>query len=460
MSSVRPLKGTVRVPSDKSISHRVALFSAVAEGTSQVSGLLDSLDVRSTLDAIEALGAHHELVADETGLSGTITGWGDRGPALSPDAANVAATAATAATVAIDCGNSGTTTRLLMGILAGYPLSVLLQGDRSLSARPMKRIAAPLTQMGARIEAPSTHGNPSATPSATPADTLPLVVRGSASLTAIDYVSPVASAQVKSAVLLAGLHAQGTTSVTEPHKSRDHTELLLPAYGAEVAVDGLTASILGGQKLHAFDVAVPGDPSSAAFLLAAAALIPGSVVTAREVLLNPTRIGFLNVMKRMGADIAITTSNIKRLGAEKVGAITVRYRPGLAATTIEAHEIPALIDEVPILALLATAAVGTTAFEQVGELRVKESDRLAAIITGLRALGCSASAHGDDLHVSLGYPQAPTTTTPLETHGDHRLAMTWAIAARAFAPQLEIVDKECVSVSYPTFYSDLERLSL
>jgi 3-phosphoshikimate 1-carboxyvinyltransferase len=440
MQTPQPLRGTVRVPSDKSISHRVALFSALAEGTSQVSGLLDSLDVRSTLGAIEALGAQHDLHVDETGLSGSITGWGNKGPAID-------------ATTAIDCGNSGTTTRLLMGVLAGYPLRVLLTGDNSLSARPMQRVAKPLSQMGARIQ-PSDPNSPA---EGKTANTLPLIITGKRSLSAIHYDSPVASAQVKSAILLAGLHAEGNTSVTEPHKSRDHTELLLPAYGVNVEVAGLTVSIQGGQELHAYDCAVPGDPSSAAFLLAAAALIPGSEITVRDVLLNPTRTDFLEVMKRMGADIAIDASTIKELGAEKSGAITARYRPGLRSTTVEPHEIASLIDEVPILALLATAAHGTTIFRQVGELRVKESDRLAAIVRGLKALGCVASEQGDDLHVSFSLPQK--ASTPLETHGDHRLAMTWAIAARAFVPELEIQDSECVKVSYPGFYTDLERLS-
>lgn len=437
---MQPLRGTIRVPSDKSISHRVALFSALAEGTSRVDNLLDSLDVRSTLGALVALGAQHELTVGENGLSGTITGWGDRGPRIDES-------------TAIDCGNSGTTTRLLMGILAGYPLSALLQGDESLSKRPMRRIATPLSQMGARFESFTPHGRASGQP----VETLPLVIRGSDSLAAISYLSPVASAQIKSAVLLAGLHARGTTSVTEPHKSRDHTELLLPAYGVKVEVDGLTIRIEGGQKLHALDLAVPGDPSSAAFLLVAAALIPGSEVTAREILLNPTRTAFLEVLRRMGADITIQTSAIKQLGAEKVGDITVRHRPGLTATKIPSHEVPALIDEIPILALLATAAQGTTVFEQVGELRVKESDRLAAILRGLKALGCVAYAHGDDLHVSLGLPQA--SAVPLETQGDHRLAMSWAVVARAFAPELKIIGSECVNVSYPGFYKDLERLS-
>jgi 3-phosphoshikimate 1-carboxyvinyltransferase len=440
MQAPQPLRGTVRVPSDKSISHRVALFSALAEGTSQVSGLLDSLDVRSTLGAIEALGAQHDLHVDETGLTGTITGWGEQGPAIDES-------------TAIDCGNSGTTTRLLMGILAGYPLSVLLKGDDSLSVRPMQRVAKPLSQMGAAISPPELR----CTSCGKAADTLPLIVKGRQPLVAINYDSPVASAQVKSAILLAGLHAQGTTSVTEPHKSRDHTELLLPAYGVEVDVDGLTVRIAGEQHLHAFNSAVPGDPSSAAFLLVAAALIPGSEVTVHDVLLNPTRTGFLEVMRRLGADIAISNSNIKELGAEKSGDITVRYRPDLRATTIEPDEIASLIDEVPILALLATAAQGTTIFRQVGELRVKESDRLAAIVRGLKALGCEANEQGDDLHVSFGLPQK--ASAPLETYGDHRLAMTWAVAARAFLPELEIQDSSCVSVSYPGFSADLERLS-
>ncbi|MDR3037377.1 MAG: 3-phosphoshikimate 1-carboxyvinyltransferase [Coriobacteriales bacterium] len=438
----QPLRGAIRVPSDKSLSHRIALFSALAQGTSHVQGLLDSLDVRSTLGAIEALGAKVELHASEAsegGLFGTITGWGPAGPRAPKGA--------------LDCGNSGTTVRLLMGALAGFDISVVLEGDESLSARPMQRVAKPLSLMGACI-APT---EPRCMACGKGADTLPLTLTGKHPLSAIHYESPVASAQVKSAVLLAGLNTQGTTSVTEPHKSRDHSELLLPAYGAKVTVDNTTVSIEGGQKLHACDCAAPGDPSSGAFLLVAAALIPGSEVTVRGMLLNPTRTGFLGVMRRMGADIAIKTSNIKQLGAEAVGDVTVRYREGLVATLIDAHEIPTLIDEVPVLALLATAARGMTVFKQVGELRVKESDRLAAIVAGLNALGCIAHEVGDELHVAVGLPQVAHCT--LETHGDHRLAMTWAVAARAFDLDLDIRARESVSVSYPGFFDDLERLS-
>jgi 3-phosphoshikimate 1-carboxyvinyltransferase len=433
------------VPSDKSLSHRVALFSALAQGTSRVYDLLDSLDVRSTLGVIEALGARVDITkdGDTGGLTGAITGWGEAGPQVPLGA--------------LQCGNSGTTARLLLGILSGFPATFFLEGDQSLSRRPMSRVTLPLARMGACF---SPSDVPCRSCVSEPSDTLPMTVWGSASLKAIEYQSPVASAQVKSAVLLAGLRAQGATRVTEPHKSRDHTELLLPAFGVEVAVDGLTASVIGGQRLVASDCAVPGDPSSAAFLLAAAALIPQSEITVRDVLLNPTRIGFLEVMRRMGADIAIEISKIERLGSEQVGEVCVRYRKGLEATVVEAHEIPTLIDEVPILALLATAATGTTVFRGVEELKVKESDRLAAIISGLRALGCQAQdegAKGVDLHVSSGVPHKGGEV--LETHGDHRLAMTWAIAARAFDLDCTIQGLESVDVSYPSFFDDLKRLS-
>ena len=431
---MQALNGSIRVPGDKSLSHRVALFSAMAEGASSVCGLLDSFDVRSTLGAIEALGAKVDLAAGEDGLAGTITGWGEAGP-QSPD-------------VVLDCGNSGTTARLLLGVLSGYGITACLAGDESLSKRPMGRVTLPLSLMGACFNVRGTPDTP---------DTLPMIVQGRALLKAIEYASPVASAQVKSAILLAGLHADGMTRVIEPHKSRDHTELLLPAYGVEVVVDGLMAGVQGGQKLHSSDCRVPGDPSSAAFLLVAAALIPDSMVTARDVLLNPTRIGFMEVMKRMGADIDIENNNKGQLGSEQVGDVCVRYRRGLQATTVKAHEIGSLVDEVPILALLATAAQGETVFEQVGELRLKESDRLAAIISGLTNLGFTAYAVGDDLHVSSGSPQS--ATAPFECHGDHRLAMTWSIAALAFDQKLDILGLESVGVSYPDFFDDLKQLS-
>ncbi len=448
-----PLTGTISVPGDKSLSHRVALFAALANGSSQVSGLLDSFDVRATLAAVESLGAHVELVSDPSGLSGTIAG---------PITSRSEESFGVHEPLQIDCGNSGTTTRLLLGLLSGRQLNVTLTGDESLSRRPMRRVTEPLSEMGASFS---------------PMDHLPITVEGSASLRAIDYHSPIASAQVKSAILLAGISAQGTTSFSEPQKSRDHTELLLPAFGVAVRVDGLKVSIEGGQELRPSDCAVPGEPSSAAFLLVAAALLPHSQVTITNLSLNPTRTGFMAVLRRMGVSIEIKINERGTLGQELTGDVTVSWRDNLKATTVTADEIPSLIDEVPILALLATAASGNTRFEGVGELRVKESDRLSAIFEGLSVLGCHAVVDGDDLIVSQGPPThsestfsepihgAPTHSGPahsgivLSARGDHRLAMTWIVAARAFALDIEVPDIDCCGVSYPGFITDLLSLS-
>lgn len=426
------LIGKIRVPADKSLSHRASIFSAIAEGTSHITGLLDSLDVRSTLSIIGALGAKIELDTSQSadGFCANITGWGSTGPRIQKH------------NQVLQCGNSGTTARLMLGLLSGYDIAATLSGDDSLSKRPMGRVTSPLAHMGARFE---------------PEGTLPLKVTGSSSLSAISYESPVASAQVKSSILLAGLNAHGTTTVSEPHKSRDHTERMLPAYGVDVAVEGLKVSIRGGQSLRALDCAIPGDPSSAAFLLACAAMIKGSAVTTSNVLLNPTRSGFIAVMERMGVDIAVNSANDQQLGAEASGDITVTYSEELRATQVKASEIASLVDEVPILALLAAAAKGETIFENVGELRVKESDRLAAIIDGLSLLGIESYEENDNLHILGGTLKASPAT--FKTYGDHRLAMTWAIAERVLDADLKILNRESVSVSYPGFFADLRRLS-
>lgn len=425
-----PLVGTVDVPGDKSLSHRAVLFAAMADGMSHVSGVLDSEDVRSTIDAVRALGAYVDLQpASDGSLAGEIDGWGAYGPTEPQDD--------------IDCGNSGTTARLLMGVLAGWPITVTLTGDESLSRRPMRRVTEPLAEMGARFHTSD-------------AGTLPVTVQGAEELKPFSFASPVASAQVKSAVLLAGLRAKGGVRVVEPACSRDHTERLLPAFGVELkhAPETCSASLCGPQQLVACDVDVPRDPSSAAFMVAAALLVSGSRIEMAGVSLNPTRIGFLRVLQRMGAriDIAETPS----AGAEPVGTITVSYTPGLAATTVTADEVPSLVDEVPVLALVATAASGTTRFEGVGELRVKESDRLAAIEEGLTALGATVRSGEDWLEVD---GRVQLHGGELDSLGDHRLAMTWALAGLAADEPVDVEGYEAVGVSYPLFGSDLESLA-
>lgn len=423
------VRGEVWVPGDKSLSHRAVLFSAMAEGVSHVSGVLDSADVRSTIGAVEALGARVSLQRQPDGsLGGTIEGWGGRGPQAPPHA--------------IDCGNSGTTARLLMGVLAGWPIEVTLTGDESLSKRPMRRVTEPLSAMGARF-------------TTTDAGTLPVTVHGAELLRPYDFASPVASAQVKTAVLLAGLRAAGGVRVTEPAASRDHTELLLPAFGIKLThrPEALSASLCGPQVPTAADVSVPRDPSSAAFVVAAALLVAGSEVVAPGVSLNPTRIGFLHVLERMGAHLTIAEE--PSMGAEKVGRITARHTGTLAGVTVYEREVPSLVDEVPVLALIAAHATGTTRFEGVGELRVKESDRLQAVADGLAALGVAVRSGGDWLEVD-----GPTELggARLSSLHDHRLAMTWALAGLTALEPVTVTGFEAVDVSYPAFARDLSRL--
>jgi 3-phosphoshikimate 1-carboxyvinyltransferase len=419
------------VPGDKSLSHRAVLFSAMAEGRTRLSGVLDSADVRSSISAVEALGAGVDLAEQPDGsLAGSVAGWGSRGP--------------TGAGVAIDCGNSGTTARLLMGVLAGWPLEVTLTGDESLSRRPMLRVTTPLSAMGASFEA-------------TAQGTLPVVVRGTARPLAIEYDSPVASAQVKSAVLLAGLRAHGTTCVTEPALSRDHTERMLGDFAVDVSTDGthLRACVGGPATLLCpGELFVPRDPSSAAFITVAALLVPESEVLLPGISLNPTRVGFLRVLERMGARLTVTPSG--SASSEPDGAVSASYSASLKATVVRADEIPSLVDEVPILALAAACAEGETRFEGVGELRVKESDRLAAIAEGLGALGVETAVHGDVLVVRGA---RSLRGAALDSLGDHRLAMTWAVAGLVATDPVEIERFEAVDVSYPRFAGDLAALA-
>ena len=424
----RPLSGEVAVPGDKSLSHRAVLFAAMAGGTSRLTGVLDSEDVHASIGAVRALGANVEIVAAAgRGLELVVTGWGEDGPCC-PD-------------VPIDCGNSGTTARLLLGILAGWDTEVTLIGDESLSKRPMGRVTDPLTLMGASFDSPT--------------GTLPVTVRGGG-LQVIDYATPVASAQVKSAILLAGLRAAGRTTVREPAPSRDHTELLLPAFSVPVGRDpaARVAWVEGPAALRSSDITVPGDPSSAAFMVAASLLVPGSRITVTGVGLNPTRIAYLDVLDRMGADIRIQP--FEAAGGEPVGAVRVGYTRELRPAIVRAAEVPALVDEIPVLALLATQAAGETRFEDVGELRVKESDRLTAVVEGLTLLGASAHVEGDTLVVR---GPADLRGARLDSRGDHRLAMTWALAGLPSDGPVTVSGFEAVDVSYPSFAADLAALS-
>ena len=427
----RPLSGAVRVPGDKSISHRSVLFSAMAEGTSHVSGVLDSADVRSSIGAVRALGAEVNLEKQSDGsLAGDIRGWGGAGPSQTEGA--------------IDCGNSGTTVRLLMGVLAPWNITVELTGDSSLRRRPMRRIAAPLELMGARF-APEG------------ATTLPLSITGTRGLSAISYDSPVASAQLKTAILLAGIFALGTTSVHEPAPSRNHTELMLPGFGVGVEAAPGKASVVGGQSLHACDVDVPGDPSSAAFMACAAALRPDSAIDIENVSLNEARIGFVRVLERMGADITLKPTG--SAGEEPCGTISISYVEHLRSCEVAGREIASLVDEIPVLALVAAHAEGTTVFHEVGELRVKETDRLAAILEGLSKLGVRAWAEGDDLHIEGKPGLVVPEGLVFDSLGDHRLAMTWSLVGFTGAHPVSIRDFEAVRVSYPGFRADIERLA-
>lgn len=427
-SATGPLLGTLAVPGDKSLSHRAVIFAALAQGRSHLVGVLDSADVRTTLAAVVALGAQVDVrTSPDGGLDVDIDGWGESGP--------------TSPKEPIDCGNSGTTARLLLGVLAGWDVEVTLVGDESLSRRPMARVTDPLSHMGARFE--SRGGG-----------MLPVTVRGGG-LRPMAFVSDVASAQVKSAVLLAGLRAAGRTVASEPMPSRDHTERLLPAFGVQVGVDRTVCSawVDGPCVPHPCDVRVPGDPSSAAFLVASALLVAKSGISVQDVCLNPTRTGAFEVFRRMGGGVSMSTERV--VAGEPVGAITAEHGGPLRATVVSAQEVPSLVDEVPVLAVVATAAHGTTRFEGVGELRVKESDRLAAVAGGLRVLGVDARSGPDWLEVD---GPARLTGGRLDSLGDHRLAMSWAVAALVALSPVAITRFDAVDVSYPRFMQDVSTL--
>jgi 3-phosphoshikimate 1-carboxyvinyltransferase len=415
------VNGSVRVPGDKSITHRALLFAALARGTSRLGGLLTSLDARSTARVLRQLGAG--LSPLRQGAVTTVLG---RGSLLRP-------------TEILNCGNSGTTTRLLLGLLSGHRFSATLTGDRSLRRRPMRRVTVPLSTMGARF----TELN---------GDGLPLTVEG-ARLSPLSYEMPVSSAQIKSALLLAGVAGEVEVALREPHgRSRDHTERLLRAfgYGVRESDDWIHFSPTG--RIQPFEIEVPGDPSSAAFLVGAAILAQSGELRIAGVGVNPTRIGFLEVLRRMGAELWIESS-ASQFG-EPVGDLLVRPVP-LRATEVTAREIPGLIDEIPLLAMLASRAKGTTIFRQVGELRVKESDRLGLLAENLRAVGARAEVQGDDLVIEGG---DAVPRGRVRTDADHRLAMAFAVLGTLPGARVRIDDMACVAVSFPNFPEALRKI--
>lgn len=416
-----PLKGEVTVPGDKSISHRAVMFGALAKGTTEVTNFLQGADCLSTIDCFRRLGIEIENTPEKI----LVHGKGLHGLRKSD--------------TMLDVGNSGTTTRLISGILAGQKFETTLNGDESIQGRPMKRIMEPLIQMGADIT--SILGNNCA----------PLKIVG-APLHGIHYTSQVASAQVKSCILLAGLYADGATSVTEPSVSRNHTELMLRGFGANVVCEDKTATISPDPDLFWQKIEVPGDISSAAYFIAAGLIVPGSEILVKNVGINPTRDGLIRVCQAMGADM--TLLNKRKNGGEPVADILVRYS-NLKSTTIEGEIIPTLIDELPMIAVMACFADGTTIIKDAAELKVKESDRIAVMVDNLSRMGAHITATDDGMIIEGGHP---LHGAEIDSHLDHRIAMSFAIAALASEGETWIKDADCVKISYPKFYEDLFKL--
>ncbi len=435
--SSKPLSGGVFVPGDKSISHRSIMFGALAEGTTEITGFLEGADCLSTIDCFRNLGV--EIEHSQRPMNGvpTITVHGKGLYGLKAPKKD------------LFTGNSGTTTRLIAGILAAQPFDSMLTGDSSIETRPMGRIMKPLTQMGADIS--SIHDN----------DCAPLLIRGGKKLHGITYHTPVASAQIKSCILLAGLYSDSDTVVYEPALSRNHTEIMLRAFGAdvhnEIDVQGSAAAILHpGTPLRGIRINVPGDISSAAYFIAAALMVPGSDVVIHNVGINKTRAGILSVLKQMGADIEL--ENVDE-SIEPRADLHVRYSElhgnANGRFEISGKIIPTMIDELPIFAVVAATADCTTIIKDAAELKVKESNRIDAIVNNLKAMGVDVEATEDGMIINGG---KPLHGADIECHADHRIAMSFAIAALAADGTTRILDDKCVGISYPTFFKDLNKL--
>ncbi len=422
ITSSGPLKGEINIPGDKSISHRGVMLGAISRGTTRLTNFLMGEDCLNTINAFRSMGVQIEIQEDNTVL---IKGNGLKG-LKQPE-------------TKIDAGNSGTTTRLLLGILAGQKFTSVIDGDPSLRKRPMRRVTVPLSQMGAIISG------------AKGGEYLPLTIEGS-NLKGIEYSLPVASAQVKSAIILATLFADSESKIIEPAKSRDHTELMLQHFGGSINVDGNNITVRPVDELYAQSFRVPGDISSAAYFITAALLIEGSEITMKNVGLNPTRTGIIDVYKRMGAKIQI--SNTRLEGNEPVGDITAAYS-NLKGITLGGGTIPRLIDELPIIALAATQASGTTVIKDAEELKVKESNRIDTVVNGLKTLGANIEATDDGMII-----RGPTNLSDgsIESHMDHRIAMMGAIAGLVSKGQTTLNGGEWIDISYPGFFKVIENL--
>ena len=422
ITKVKSLKGEITVPGDKSISHRGVMFGAISEGITELTGFLDGADCRSTISCFKAMGIditqdHDHVVIHGKGLKGLS----------SPSKM-------------LDVGNSGTTTRLISGILAGQKYISTLNGDDSIQKRPMGRIITPLTSMGAHIKSINNNG------------CAPLEI-GGAPLHAIHYDSPVASAQVKSCVLLAGLYADGITSVTEPVISRNHTELMLKGFGADIKSEGLTASIVGGPRLIGQKITVPGDISSAAYFIVAGLICPNADLLIKNVNTNPTRAGIIQVAKNMGGNIELLNERI--VSGEPVADIHVSSSD-LHGCEVSGEIIPTLIDELPVIAVMAACAKGTTVIKDAAELKVKESDRIASVTENLKNMGCDIKPTEDGMIIVGG---SPLHGALISTYKDHRIAMSFAIAGLVADGETTFDDEGCCVISYPDFFETLKALS-
>lgn len=420
-ASGRPVGGTHRVPGDKSISHRALMVAGLAPGRSELRGLLTSLDIAASAGVLRAVGAEVSELSPDTPVS--VTGASQWRPPQVP----------------LQCGNSGTTARLLLGLLAGHPITARLEGDASLQRRPMARVTEPLRQMGARFDGAADH--------------LPLQIRGGP-LSPIRWVSPVASAQIKSALLFAGVTGRVPVWVDAPGASRDHTERMLRGFGYRVTSQDNVVAFEPTGEVRPFDLDIPGDPSSAAFLAAAALLAQEGEIRLAGVGCNPGRIGFVDVMRRMGGKVSI--EGVVDSHGEPVGELIVSPS-SLAAVDVAAMEVPSLIDEIPILACLAARAQGTSRFHGLAELRHKESDRLNLMARNLRDVGIEASVSGDDLLVR---GSDRVLRGSVVTEGDHRIAMAFSVLATTPGSQIEIDDPACADVSFPGFAESLAALSV